>query len=140
MKLSYNYFVEMLQNIKSKSKGFFTGVDIGISDGSENYIFLDDSSTDGNCILFINEDVLVLKLTKTTFSQFRKMEIKSEYDYFAGENHDHVFVILEYNKHNIFIESFKNYEYDSDNYEYSKIFKSHLDFAFITIKNELFRD
>ena len=138
MKLSYNYFVEMLQNIKSKSKGFFTGVDIGISDGSENYIFLDDISTDGSCILFINEDVSVLKLTKSCFNKFHKMEIKSEYDYFVGENH--VFVILEYNKHNIFIESVKNYEYDSDNYEYSKIFKSYLDFAFITIKNELFRD
>ena len=138
MKLSYKYFVEMLQNIKSKSKGFFTGVDIAISDGSENYIFLDDISTDGSCILFINEDVSVLKLTKSCFNKFHKMEIKSEYDYFVGEKH--VFVILEYNKHNIFIESFKNYEYDSDNYEYSKIFKSYLDYVFITIKNELFRD
>jgi len=138
MKLSYNYFVEMLQNIKYNSKGFFSGVDIGISDGSENYIFLDDISTDGSCILFINEDVSVLKLTKSCFNKFHKMEIKSEYDYFVGEKH--VFVILEYNKQNIFIEGFKNYEYDSDNYEYSKIFKSYLDYVFITIKNELFRD
>ena len=138
MKLSYNYFVEMLQNIKYNSKGFFTDVDITISDGSENYIFLDDFSTDGSCVLFINENVSVLKLTKSCFNEFHKMEIKSEYDYFVGENH--VFVILEYNKQNICIESFKNYEYDSDNYEYSKIFKSYLDFVFITIKNELFKD
>ena len=138
MKLSYKYFVEMLQNVKYKSKGFFSGVEIVISDGSENYIFIDDFSTDGSCILFINEDVSVLKLTKSCFNKFHKMEIKSEYDYFVGEKH--VFVILEYNKQNIFIESFKNYEYDSDNYEYSKIFKSYLDYVFITIKNELFRD
>ena len=83
----------MLQNIKYNSKGFFTGVDIAISDGSENYIFLDDISTDGSCILFINEYVSVLKLTKSCFNKFHKMEIKSEYDYFVGE--DHVFVILE---------------------------------------------
>ena len=145
MKLSYIHFVDMLQNIKKYAKGYFTGVDmvigdssdVSIGDSSENYFFLDDISTDGNCVLFINEYVSVFKIDKETFEKFKKMEIKSEYCYYVGENN--VFIILEYNKHNVFIDSVKNYEYDSEQYEYSKIYNSHLDLVFKTINNELIK-
>ena len=145
MKLSYTHFVDMLHNIKKSAKGYFTGVDVFIGDSSdvfigdssENYFSLDDISTDGNCVLFINEDVSVFKIDKETFEKFKKMEIKSEYNYYVGDIY--VFVILEYNKHNVFIDSVKHYEYDSENYEYSKIYNSYLDSVFKTIKNELIK-
>ena len=145
MKLSYIHFVDMLHYIKKSAKGYFTGVDmvigdgsdVVIGDGSENYFYLDDISTEGNCVLFINEDVSVFKIDKETFEKFKKMEIKSEYDYYVGDKY--VFVILEYNKHNVLIGGVKNYEFDSENYEYSKIYNSYLDFVFKTIKNELIK-
>ena len=140
MKLSYTHFVDMLHNIKKSAKGYFTGVEVLIGDSSdvfcENYFSLDDFSTDGNCVLFINEYVSVFKIDKETFGKFKKMEIKSEYIYYVGDKY--VFVILEYNKHNVFIGSVKHYEYDK-NYEYSKIYYSYLDSVFITIKNELIK-
>ena len=145
MKLSYTHFVEMLHNIKKSAKGYFTGVDVFIGDSadvfigdsSENYFSLDDISTDGNCVLFINEDVSVFKIDKETFDKFHhKMEIKSKYDYYVGDKY--VFVILEYNKHNVFIGGVKDYEYD-DSDEYSKIYNSYLDVVFKTIKNELIK-